>query len=227
MALYTADTNRAFLPEQIGDLVVRPVEQQSVAIQVATLVRTASHIFRIPVVNDDPNAAWTAEGAEIAPSDADLDEEEVGFRKLAALSIISRELAEDRSPAAAQVVGDGMSRDIAQKLDAAFFGNLGGQAPPGLEAQTGVTDVDAGAAYDNLDAFPEGFSAAEQLGANITSFVANPADALTPRPDPHRDRVEPDPSAARPDAGDTAADRRDPALRQPGRRCRGRLGHPS
>src|SRR5688500_10314757 len=98
MPLYTAGANAAFLPDQIGALIVRPVEQASVAIQVSTLVNTPSHTFRIPVVADDPNAAWTAEGAEIAPSDAVLDEEEVTPAKLAALSIISRELAEDSSP---------------------------------------------------------------------------------------------------------------------------------
>lgn len=50
--------------------------------------------------------------------------------------------------------------------------------PEGLEDLTGVTDVDAGAAWANLDPFAEAMSNAEGLGLDINTFVANPADAL-------------------------------------------------
>ena len=72
-------------------------------------------------MTDDPTAAWVAEGAEIPRSDADLDEIVVTPRKVAGPTIISRELAEDSTPAATQVVGDGLPMDIATKVDSAFF----------------------------------------------------------------------------------------------------------
>lgn len=50
--------------------------------------------------------------------------------------------------------------------------------PEGLEDLTGVTDVDAGLAWANLDPFAEAISNAEGLGLTIDSFVANPADVL-------------------------------------------------
>ena len=184
MPMYTTtagiDGNRAFLPTEVGELIVQPVQAMSVALQVATVVNigAAANSFRLPVVTDDPNAAWTVEGAEITPSDATFAEEEVLFSKLAALTIISRELAEDSSPAAAEVVGHGMARDIALKLDAAFFGSVAAPAPDGLGDLVGFTPVDAEAAYANLDAFAVAVSEAEKLGVTLTSFVTNPATAL-------------------------------------------------
>ena len=65
MASTTTTFSPILTPEQVGDLVIRPLIQQSVAGQVLTTVQTGSHDYRIPVVNTDPSASWTAEGAEI------------------------------------------------------------------------------------------------------------------------------------------------------------------
>jgi HK97 family phage major capsid protein len=179
MPMYTTDANRAFLPEQVGQLVVQPVIAQAVATQAATVVPISAAVdsFRVPIVAEDPTAAWVAEGQEIPPSDAVLDEVATTFSKLAGLTIISRELAEDSSPAAATLVGQGLARDIARKLDGAYFGDVAAPAPAGLGALTGVTTVDAGD-WANLDPFEEAIAAAAAVGATLTAFVANPAVAL-------------------------------------------------
>jgi HK97 family phage major capsid protein len=179
MAMLTTNANRAFLPEQVGQLVVQPVIAQAVATQAATVVPISAAVdtFRVPIVAEDPTAAWVAEGQEIPPSDAVLDEVASTFSKLAGLTIISRELAEDSSPAAAQLVGQGLARDIARKLDSAFFGNVAAPAPPGLGALTGTTPVDAGD-WGNLDPFEQAIAEAAAVGATLTAFVANPAVAL-------------------------------------------------
>ena len=88
----------------MGALVVQPVERASVAFQISNVVRTESHDFRIPVITSDATAAWTAEGSDITPSNAGVDEVNVTPKKLAALSIISNELANNSSPAAQTVV---------------------------------------------------------------------------------------------------------------------------
>ena len=165
-------------PEQVGDLLIQPVSTESVAVQASTLVQTESHSYRIPLVTADPTAAWVAEGAEIAVSDATLAELTVTPTKLAGLTIISRELANDTSPEAAETVGAGLARDLARKLDEAFFGAMTAPAAAGLGSLASPNAVDAGTAWANTDPFVEATSAAEQLGATLTSFVANPADAL-------------------------------------------------
>lgn len=68
----------------------------------------------------------------------------------------------------------GLARDIARKVDSAFFGAEAAPAPSGLGALSGIqTVVDAGA-FAALDAFAE----AETVGSTVTSFVTSPATAL-------------------------------------------------
>lgn len=183
MTTTTSSTASAYLPSLSGELIVRPAMEQSVSGQVARVIFTGEQIneFRVPVVNADPAANWIAEGAEITPSDPDLDEATTRFLKLAGLTIVSNELAADSSPEAVAVVGAGLVRDIARKLDAAFFGtNVGFTTvqPAGLENLVGVNAIDGGSAWTNSDPFVAAIFEAADVDATLTSFVCNPADAI-------------------------------------------------
>ena len=179
MALTTTTGAPVLRPEDVGDLLVVPTMNMSVAAQVSTVVTTTSKDFRVPVVLADPAAQWVTEGSEITPSDANLDEVTVTPAKLAGLSIITRELADDSSPEAAAIVGQGLARDIARKLDVAFFGSEAAPAPAGLDALVGFTPVAlTETAWADTDAFTQAQYEAEGVGAVITTFVANPDDAL-------------------------------------------------
>lgn len=170
------------LPPQYGKLVTQPVDQASVAIQASTLVTTDRHDYHVPIVTEDASAAWVAEGQEIPVSDPTLAELVVTPAKLAGLVNVSSELAEDSSPAALKIMGDSLGRDIARKLDAAFFGTAAAPAPAGLPSLVGRTTIQlptGSTAWTNLDPFAEAITAAEQEGATLTSFVANPDDALS------------------------------------------------
>lgn len=166
-------------PEQVADLVVRPLITESVAGQVLTGVTTGSKTYRIPIVTTDPSASWTAEGAEITVSDADVDELEVTPSKLAALSVISRELANDSSPAAADVIGAGIVRDLSRKVDQALFTATTTNGPGGLPGVSGVSTVSAGASYANVDAFSDAVYTAAGFNGDISAWVTNPATAQT------------------------------------------------
>lgn len=139
--------------------------------------RVDSHSLRIPVVFADPIAAWVAEGGEISAADPTLTEVTVTPPKLAGPVVISAELAADSSPAALQVVGDGLVRDLARKADAAFFANTTTNGPAGL-LSIASTAVDAGDAWADLDWAEAAKSNAEQHNTMVTSFVCNPATAL-------------------------------------------------
>jgi len=166
------------LPDQYGPLVVEPVQRQSVAMQVSTVLATGQHSMNIPRVTEDPSAAWVAEGAEITPDDGALAELSVTPRKVAGLTIVSRELADDSTPGALKIVGDGLARSIADRVDAAFFGALAAPAPAGLESLTGLTTITGPTAWEDLDPFAAAIAAADGHGTVITSFVAHPTDAL-------------------------------------------------
>ncbi|MGH3967729.1 MAG: phage major capsid protein [Mycobacterium sp.] len=181
MTLLTATTGstHGLLPDEIGQLIVQPVRTASVALQVATVATTNSHEYRVPVALSDAGAAWTKEGDEIAPSDAQFDEIVVVPQKVAGLSIISRELASDSAPSAQQLVGQGLAQSLADKIDKAFFAAHTTNGPDGLLSVTDAQIVDTSDGIKNTDPFSEALSKAETVGGQITSFVANPADVLT------------------------------------------------
>lgn len=179
MPLYTANPGAGgLLPDQYGPLVVQPTLEASVFARVATLARTVATEYRIPIVATDPTASWVAEGAEITPSDPTLQELVVTPPKVAGLTIVSREMADDSSPAAANVVGAGLGRDIARRIDQAAFAGLASPAPAGLTTLSGIQTYVNASAFGNLDFAAEAISKAETVGATITAFVTGPATAL-------------------------------------------------
>jgi HK97 family phage major capsid protein len=183
MAVYTTTSDvSGLLTEQIGSPIIKPVVENSVALdpRVSTVLTTQEHSFHIPIIDADASASWVAEGAEITPTDPTISELVVTPAKAAGLTVVSRELANDTSPAAQEIVGNGLGRSIAVKIDTAYFGDVSTPAPAGLGA---IADDDlnlvyAGETPGNLDAFAEAMSLVEQDGAVITSFIAHPVDAL-------------------------------------------------
>ncbi|MFF7230591.1 phage major capsid protein [Streptomyces sioyaensis] len=174
----TAPGAHAFTPDDYADLIIRPVQDAAVAFQVATPVTTSATRMNVPIVEEDAGAAWLNEGDEIPADDAALGEDVAVPSKVAGLTVVSSELAEDSSPDAQQIVGQGLARSIARQVDAALFGNLPRPAPRGLEALPGVTTVAAPKKWANLDPFEEAISLAATEGATLTAFVAHPRDAL-------------------------------------------------
>ncbi|MCB1288291.1 MAG: phage major capsid protein [Mycobacterium sp.] len=177
MALNSQTGAGIIVPESVGPLIVDPLKAASTAIAISTNVSTSSPSFRIPIVAADPAGGWYAEGSDISLTDAEIAEINVVPKKMAVLSKISNELANDSSPAAAQVIGEGMSRSIARKLDAAFFGNTVANGPSGLLSLSDVSTV-AGGDLTDLDPFAEAISALEAIGCEATAFVASATDTL-------------------------------------------------
>lgn len=178
MPLYTSGAAGLLTPEEVSDLVVRPVSRLSVAYQVSQVAVIGSHDLRIPLLTADPSASFVAEGAEIPADDAEISELIVTPKKVAALSVISKELATDSlNGSAAEVVGRRLANDTARAIDAAYFGNTTANGPSGLGSLSGVSEVDAGTLV-NLDPFAEGQSMAETVGAVIIYWVASPNTVL-------------------------------------------------
>lgn len=178
MSMSTANSGAILTPAEVDELLIKPALSNSVAAQVSKVIRTNASSLRLPVVNADPSAAWVAEGAEISISDLAVAEVVIPFRKLAGLTALSNELIADSSPEASSQAGAGIARDIARKMDAAFFGTTITDGPDGLGALSGVQGVDAGTDWTNLDPFHEAISRIETVGATVGAFVTSPAVAL-------------------------------------------------
>lgn len=179
--LTTATGASAILPDEYGQLIVKPVTDSSLATQtsLATVASTASHEFHIPSVEEDAAAEWVAEGQEITPSEPVVDEITTVPSKIAALVPISRELANDSSPDAQKLVGDSIARAIVNKLNVAWLGNVIAPAPKGLGSLTTMSTVSIPlGGLTSLDYFNEAISEAEGVGAMLTGWVMSPDDAL-------------------------------------------------
>ncbi|MBB1052462.1 phage major capsid protein [Dietzia sp. CW19] len=168
-------------PEDVAALLVQPVLAESLPGLVATPVPMTSNKLRAPSVQDDPNADWVEEGAEITASDAVFDEVEAPARKVAGLTIVTSELANDSSPSAVEQIGEGLKRDIIRKVNKAFVLNLAAPAPAGLGSVTGATVIPVGTAWANEDPFVDAVAAASGVGANIDSWIVSAADYVALR----------------------------------------------
>ncbi|MGB6147474.1 phage major capsid protein [Mycolicibacter algericus] len=175
MAFLTSSGAAVLRPEQIGPLIVQPVQALSTALQVTTLLSTTSHEMRIPIVTGDVTASWTPEGSDITPADPSVDELVVTPRKLASLTLISNEQANDTSPAAVSLVGESIARNISRELDAAFFGSTTANGPYGIQSIGGVNEVLSD--LDNVDGFADAEYDVLAVGGRITAWCASASTA--------------------------------------------------
>lgn len=180
----TMTTNKVaetWKPSDVGTLVIKPATTGSIAIQAAGFktAKSSTDSYRVPIVQADPAADWVGELQEITASKAEFTEDYDTFHKVAGMVTVSSELADDTNPDALDTISQGLGRDIAKRIDRAIFGARGSNmlAPRGLLDMTTVNTVEAGEAWTNLDPFVAAIYQAEQEGAQLNAFVANPADA--------------------------------------------------
>lgn len=178
MTVLNTTLENAYTPEDYGKLVDTEVDAKSVAFQVATVVATDKVQIRFPVLVSDPATGWYAENTPIALVDPDTDEVVVVPSKVAGLTQVSNEAVNDTDPAVAAMIGKSLARDIAKKIDAAFFGSTVTNGPSGLLSVTGAKVVDTGNVWTTLDHIHQAKSDAMAEGADLTHIVLAPDVAL-------------------------------------------------
>lgn len=170
MALYNANVPDYIKPDQYHELILHGLQTESIAAASGVaVVNTDAATMHFPRITGDTTAVWALEGEDLEVGNPTLDEVTSTPKKVGGVIKVSRELAQDSSPAATKLVGDSLTRAVAVALDEAFFTNAGAiaKAPLGLPAVAGITTV-AGDAAD-LDAFTEAqiktLSARQQIRA--------------------------------------------------------------
>jgi HK97 family phage major capsid protein len=180
MATTNSSLQTARTPEDYGKLVDLVLAEKSIAFRAGTKVTTANEVIRFPMLKADPATGWYAENTQISLTDPTTDELVVTPKKVAGLTQISNEAAEDSTPAVADQIGKSLARSVAKKVDAAFFANTTTNGPSGLLSLSGVNVVDTGTVtLDSLDPFHEAKAAALADGAVISVFILAPDVALT------------------------------------------------
>lgn len=180
MAVTNSSLQTGWTPEDYGKLLDLVIAEKSVAFRAGTVIRTDSETIRFPMLKADPAVGWYAENTQISLTDPTTDELVVTPKAVKGLTQISNEAASDSNPAVADQIGRGLARNIAKKIDAAFFGNTVTNGPSGLLSLTGINVVDTGTVtLTSLDPFHEAKAAALADGADLSVFILAPDVALT------------------------------------------------
>lgn len=180
MAVLNSNLAAAWTPEDYGQLIDLVIAEKSIAFQAATKITTSSTEIRFPMLTADPAVGWYAENTQISLTDPTNTELVVTPKKVAGLTQISNEAANDTNPAVAEQVGRSLGRSVAKKIDSAFFGNTVTNGPDGLLSLVGVNVVDTGTiTLVSLDPFHQAKADALADGAELTHFILAPDVALT------------------------------------------------
>ncbi|SOJ53582.1 hypothetical protein MSIMFB_01082 [Mycobacterium simulans] len=176
MAMQHSSTADAFTPEDYGNLVNLAVQAKSIAANSATVFQTDKVKVNFPLWTADPTVAWYNELDTIAATDGSTDEVECIPSKTAGITRISNELADDSSPAVADIIGAALANKIARAIDAAYFANTTTKGPDGL-LSIAYSEVDTGASLSDLDTFVSARFAALTAGSELTNWIVRPAIA--------------------------------------------------
>lgn len=180
MAVLNSGLQTAWTPEDYGKLVDLVIAEKSIAFKAGTVISTDKETFRTPLLTADPAVGWYAENTQITLTDPDTDELVIVPKAVKGLTQISNEAAADTNPGVADQVARGLARNVAKKIDGAFFGNTVTNGPSGLLSLAGVNVVDTGTVtLTSLDPFHEAKAAAQADGAEISVFILAPDVALT------------------------------------------------
>lgn len=164
----------ALTPEQRAELIVFPLERDSLALRTTRTMATGRDSLQIPMLTEDVPVDFISEGQELPQGEPVVNEATLTPRKIAALTIISSELAEDSEPAAVELIGQSIARSIRLKLDQAFLlAAAGGLPSPGV--LTGDNFTDGGTLGDNLDAISDAITSVEAAGGRADVITMGPA----------------------------------------------------
>ncbi len=184
----TTTSLAAFLdPATVDALFMQPLLASAVATNEAasTVCVIDTESLQIPRVTDDPDVVWLDELEPAPLVDMGADSITAVPKRVAAVSLLSRELVEDSSESAQEEVGAALVRAYGHALDAAYATDgtaNGGKQPDGLASFTagaGATNVQRlaiGTSPTNLDPFEDALAALTGTGATPTAFLMNPAD---------------------------------------------------
>src|SRR5215207_6339037 len=112
MAVLDANLQQAWAPEAYGNLIDTVIAEKSIAFQAGTKVSIANESIRFPLLTADPATGWYQENTQISLTDPSTSEIVVTPKKVAGLTQISNEAAEDSNPAVSDQVGKSLGRSV-------------------------------------------------------------------------------------------------------------------
>lgn len=169
-----APTGVTLSPEERAELIIAPLERESLALRTTRVLRTVRDQVQVPLLTEDVPTDFVAEGAELPQGEPMVNEASLRPRKIAAMTVLSSELAEDSEPEAVSLIGQSIARSIRTKLDQAYLlAATDGLPSPGV--LTGTSIVDGGVLGANLDAISDAITTVEANGGTANVITMSPA----------------------------------------------------
>lgn len=160
----------------VHDLIVKPLEANSVALIVSNVIHPeAGNRVEIPVITDnEESAGWTAPGAEAPVSDTiETSLLTIEHYKLSARVDIPWETNGDANYDVRSLYGDSLRRKLTRDLDAAYFDENSTAPVIGLARTNGLNTINATGKLKNLDIFLDCVAHAEDKETKIDNFVCS------------------------------------------------------
>lgn len=183
MATQTTATHSTLQQTQIQQLLVEPLESESVFLASGPKIIDTNGPIRIPRIASGMTVGFVAEGATIPESSVGLDEVSMLPSTLRSLKVLSRVTAEVlRSSAVAldSILKQRLVTDTAKALDVALFSGAGtSNTIRGLINQTGVATGTLDA--DDPDSLLDGIGIARANEVKPNRWFLSPADYLSIR----------------------------------------------
>lgn len=157
MAENTA-ANPELLQEQVSNILIQPLEAESIILNSGVQIFDTSSPLRIPKLVSSSDPAWTAEGAQITEHDVDFDEVSLMPTDRKSVKTIIRftnELLRQSVIGLDSVLKTRLVSDVSRKLDTAFLtGDGAANSVTGIVNQAGVQEgvLDASDPDSLLDA---------------------------------------------------------------------------
>ena len=134
--------NPELLQEQVSNILIQPLEAESIILNSGVQIFDTSSPLRIPKLVSSSDPAWTAEGAQIAEHDVDFDEVTLMPTDRKSVKTIIRftnELLRQSVIGLDSVLKTRLVGDVTRKIDTAFLtGNGAAQSVTGIINQAGV-----------------------------------------------------------------------------------------
>lgn len=142
MASETTAANPELLQEQVANILIEPLEAQSIVLNSGARIFDTASPLRIPKLVSSSDPAWTAEGAQIAEHDVDFDEVTLMPTDRKSVKTIIRftnELLRQSVIGLDSVLKNRLVGDVTRKIDTAFLtGDGAAKSVTGIINQAGV-----------------------------------------------------------------------------------------
>lgn len=179
MTIQETTNTGALIQEQVSEMLVQPLEAESVVLATNPTIFNSSEPLRVPRIVDGFTPTWVGEGEEI-PSEDSAGFGEIKLmpsnrKSIKAIVRVSNELIRQSTKGVSSVLQQRLVRDVANALDTALLtGDGSDNTVTGLINQPGIQNAELD--ISGTDTFLDALAMAAAKEVKPNRFIVNGAD---------------------------------------------------